>query len=118
MAADPRVSIVVDEPDPPIRKVMCEGTAIVVEAGVGPYLDDGTMSVWNKIGTRYTGPRYLGDKATEYRGSVNVEPCWTFKIVPRQLWTWQGFDWAKRYKHPEFQAGEGGTAAVEPQYPA
>jgi hypothetical protein len=49
---------------------------------------------------------------------VNVEPCWTFKIVPRQLWTWQGFDWAKRYKHPEFQAGESGTAAVEPQYPA
>jgi len=32
MALDPRVSLVVDEPDPPIRKVICEGIAVVVEA--------------------------------------------------------------------------------------
>jgi hypothetical protein len=24
----------------------------------------------------------------DYRGEVNVEPCWTFKIVPRKLTTW------------------------------
>jgi hypothetical protein len=67
MARDPRVSLVVDEPDPPIRKVICEGTAVVVEAAVGPYLDNGEKSIWNKIGERYTGPRYLGERAQEYR---------------------------------------------------
>ena len=35
MAADPRVSLVVDEPTPPIRKVICEGLAEVVEESVG-----------------------------------------------------------------------------------
>lgn len=115
MALDPRVSLVVDEPDPPIRKVVCEGTAVVVEAGVGPYLADGQPSVWNRIG-EHTHPRYLGDHADEYRGSVNVEPCWTFKIVPRKLTTWQGFDWAQRYKHPELHPDEGGKAVVEPRY--
>ena len=73
MALDPRVSLVVDEPTPPIRKVICEGTAVVVEAAVGPLLMNGEKSIWNEIGERHTGPRYLGDKAQEYRGGVNVE---------------------------------------------
>jgi hypothetical protein len=119
MAVDSRVSVVVDEPEPPIRKVQCEGIAVIVEAGVGPYLDTGEKSVWNRIGEQYTGPRYLGERAAEYRGSVNVEPCWTFKIVPRKLRTWQGFEWAQSYKHPEFYPDEGtGQPAVEPNYPA
>jgi hypothetical protein len=120
MALDPRVSLVVDEPDPPIRKVQCEGMAVVIEAGVGPYLDTGEPSIWNKIGERYTGPRYLGEeRSKEYRGSVNVEPCWTFKIVPRKLTTWQGFAWAERYKHPElYPDEETGRPRVESRYPA
>jgi hypothetical protein len=118
MALDPRVSLVVDEPEPPIRKVICEGVAVIVEAGVGPYLENGEKSVWNQIGERYTGPRYLGpERAKEYRGGVNVEPCWTFKIVPRRLTTWQGFAWADRYKHPEFYPDETGKPKIEPAYP-
>lgn len=101
IAQDPRVSLVVDEPEAPIRKVICEGTAVIVEAAVGPTLENGEKSQWNLIGERYTGPRYLGERAAEYRGSVNVEPCWTIKIVPRKLTTWQGFGWHERYKHPE-----------------
>jgi hypothetical protein len=94
--------------------------AVVIEAGVGPYLDTGEPSIWNKIGERYTGPRYLGEeRSKEYRGSVNVEPCWTFKIVPRKLTTWQGFAWAERYKHPEFLPDEEtGKPRVQPRYPA
>jgi hypothetical protein len=106
MALDPRVSLVVDEPTPPIRKVICEGTAVVVEAAVGPYLMSGEKSLWNRIGEAHTGPRYLGEKAQEYRGGVNVEPCWTFKVVPKKLVTWQGFGWAKRYRHPELYPQE------------
>ena len=96
---------------------MCQGTAVVVEAAVGPYLDTGEPSVWNKIGERYTGPRYLGERAAEYRVSVNVEPCWTFKIGAQKLTSWQGFGWAERYKHPELQAEGESAAVVTPQYP-
>jgi Pyridoxamine 5'-phosphate oxidase len=101
LVADPRVSLVVDEPEPPIRKVICEGTAVIVEAAVGPYLENGEKSLWNQIGEQHTGPRYLGPRAQEYRGGVNVEPCWTIKIVPHRITTWQGFGWHPRYKHPE-----------------
>lgn len=104
MAQDPRVSLVVDEPEPPIRKVICEGTAVVVEAAVGPTLENGEKSLWNLLGEKHTGPRYLGERAGEYRGAVNVEPCWTYKIVPRKLTTWQGFGWARRYFHEELHA--------------
>ena len=70
LVVDPRVSLVVDDPEPPMPKVLCEGTAVIVEAGVGPYLENGEMSVWNKIGTYQTGPRYLGSKVGDYRGEV------------------------------------------------
>ena len=98
MALDSRVSLVVDEPTPPIRKVICEGRAEIVERNVGPYLPNGEKSLWNVLGETQTGPRYLGEKAQEYRGAVNTEPCWTFRIVPLKLTTWQGFGWHARYK--------------------
>jgi hypothetical protein len=108
VALDPRVSLVVDEPTPPIRKVMCDGTAVVVEAAVGPFLDNGDMSVWNKLGTNHTGPRYRDAYSTEeYRESVSKEPCWTIKVVPRKLTTWQGLGWAKRYQHEGLAGGAG-----------
>ena len=120
LARDPRVSLTVDEPTPPIRKVICEGTAVIVEAAVGPYLESGEMSVWNRIGTDHTGPRYLGaERSAEYRGSVNVEPCWTIKVVPEKLTTWQGFGWARRYRHDHLHGdGPDGAEQVVPRYPA
>jgi pyridoxamine 5'-phosphate oxidase-like protein len=117
LAIDPRVHLMVDDPNPPLSKVLCEGTAVIVEAGVGPYLDTGEMSIWNKIGTNHTGPRYLGERAKEYRGPKNVEPCWTVKIVPRELTTVRnGFQWARRYAHPELIPDDEGTAEVQPIY--
>jgi hypothetical protein len=117
LALDPRVCLVVDDPDPPLRKVFCEGTAVIVEAGVGPYLDTGEMSVWNKIGTYHTGPRYLGERAAEYRGPKNVEPCWTIKIVPKKLTTVRaGYLWAQRYLHPELVPDDEGRAEITPTY--
>ena len=70
------------------------------------------MSVWNKIGTRHTGPRYLGDKGADYRGSVNVEPCWTFKIVPQEAGHLAGVRLSGRLKHPELVPDETGKATV------
>jgi Pyridoxamine 5'-phosphate oxidase len=104
LSLDPRVSVVVDEPVPPIRKVIVEGTAIIVEAAVPPYLDNGEMSEWNKIGTNHTGPRYRENYPTsQYRDSISQEPCWTIKIVPRKTTTWQGLAWAKRYYHDDLK---------------
>jgi hypothetical protein len=117
LVRDPRVHLLVDDPNPPLSKVICEGTAVVVEAAVGPYLDNGEMSIWNKIGTYHTGPRYLGERADEYRGPKNVEPCWTIKIVPRKIRTVRyGFQWASRYKHPELIPDDEGRAEVAPVY--
>jgi hypothetical protein len=117
LARDPRCHVLIDDPNPPNSKVMCEGTAVVVEAAVGPYLDNGEMSVWNKIGTYHTGPRYLGVRSDDYRGPKNVEPCWTIKIVPRKIITVaNAFQWATRYKHPELVPDESGHAEVDPVY--
>jgi hypothetical protein len=117
LALDPRVHLMVDDPNPPLSKVLCEGTAVIVEAGVGPYLDTGEMSIWNKIGTYHTGPRYLGDRSNDYRGPKNVEPCWTIKVVPRKITTvkW-GFQWSKHYTHPELIPDDDGKAEVQPIY--
>ena len=34
LEADPRVSLVIDEPVPPIRKVICDGKAEMIEKGI------------------------------------------------------------------------------------
>lgn len=117
LARDPRVALVIDEPEAPLRKVSCEGTAVIVEAAVGPVLDTGEMSIWNKIGTYHTGPRYLGPDAAKYRGPKNVEPCWTIKIVPKTITSVRaGYRWAERYRHPELIPDDDGNAEVVPTY--
>ena len=83
------------------------GHAEIVERPVGPYLENSQKSVWKKLGEERTSPRYLGENAAEYRGSVNVEPCWTFKIVPQKIMTWQGFGWHKRYFNEELHSPDG-----------
>ena len=82
---------------------------------MGPYLADGRMSIWNQIGGQHMGPRYLGADAAKYRDTVNVEPCWSIKVVPRSLKTWQGLGWAPRYKNPDLHA-TAGDQQVKPTY--
>ena len=120
MALDPRVCLLIDEPEPPIRKVICEGIAVIVEAGVGPTLENGQKSIWNQIGERYTGRRYLGtERADEYRGSVNVEPCWTFKIVPRHITSWAGcLPHGPNATDTQFSPDQTGKAKSSPPIPA
>src|SRR6266540_1676698 len=86
LARDPRVHLLIDDPNPPLSKVICEGTAVVVEAAVGPYLDNGEMSIWIKIVPR---------KITTVR---------------------YGFQWASRYEHLELISEDEGRAEVTPVY--
>ena len=110
--------MVVDEPVPPIRKVMAEGTAIIVEAAVGPYLENGEMSIWNKIGTHHTGPKYRESYHTRASTATGCpsEPCWTIKIVPRKLTDLAGPRVGEALL-PRGAAGRGRReAVVQPKY--
>ena len=42
--------------------------------------------------------RYLGEHGPDYLEPTLGEPRWLFFIRPEKLTTWQGVDWAKKYK--------------------
>jgi general stress protein 26 len=86
---DPRVSLCIDVADG-LRKVMVKGTGeIVEEANVG--------GKWVDIATRMS-VRYLGVNGPDYLAPTLPEPRWLIFVKPEKMVTWQGVDWAKRYK--------------------
>jgi hypothetical protein len=86
---DPRVSLCIDVADG-LRKVMVKGTGeIVEEANVG--------GRWVDIATRMS-VRYLGVNGPDYLAPTLPEPRWLIFVKPEKMVTWQGVDWAKRYK--------------------
>jgi len=86
---DPRVSLCVDEAEG-LLKVMAKGTAeIIEEPNVG--------GKWVEIATRMS-VRYLGVNGPDYLAPTLPEPRWLIFVRPKKLTTWQGVDWAKKYK--------------------
>ncbi len=88
---DPRVSLSIDEATPPYRKVQVKGKAELVHE---PTVD----GAWVSIATEMSY-RYLGEHGPEYLVPTLHEPRWLFFVRPSQMTTWQGVDWATRYKH-------------------
>ena len=88
---DPRVSLAIDEATPPYRKVLVKGSAELVH---GPIVD----GAWVSIATEMSY-RYLGEHGPDYLVPTLHEPRWLFVIRPARMTTWQGVDWATRYKH-------------------
>ncbi len=87
---DGRVSLSIDEDGAPYRKVMVKGVAeLVEEPNVG--------GRWVEI-ARDMSYRYLGEHDLDYLEPTLGEPRWLFFIRPEKLTTWQGVDWAKKYK--------------------
>ncbi len=87
---DGRVSLSIDEDEAPYRKVMVKGVAeLVEEPNVG--------GRWVEI-ARGMSYRYLGEHGPDYLEPTLHEPRWLFFIRPEKLTTWQGVDWAKKYK--------------------
>ncbi len=76
---DPRVTILIDEPEPPYHKVIIEGIAKVV--GV-------KLSDWVGIGKKMV-KRYYGPAAgiSYLKGSLD-QPRVTIRITPRKISTW------------------------------
>jgi hypothetical protein len=69
---------------------MVKGKAeIVEEANVG--------GKWVEIATRMS-VRYLGVNGPDYLAPTLPEPRWLIFVHPEKMITWQGVDWAKRYK--------------------
>ncbi len=86
---EPRCAIAVDE-DGTLRKVIAQCTAkLVEEPNVG--------GRWVPIAERMS-LRYLGENGPKYLEPTLDKPRWLFYLEPHRLWTWQGVDWARRYK--------------------
>jgi len=89
LKANPRCAITVDESGT-LRKVIAQGEAkLVEEPNVG--------GQWVEIAERMS-IRYLGENGPKYLATSLDKKRWLFYIRPVRLWTWQGVDWARRYK--------------------
>lgn len=80
----------IDEQQIPLRKVLVEGEAEVVE-------EPNIGGKWVPIATRMS-VRYLGEHGPDYLEPTMTDPRWLFRIRPSKLTTWQGVAWAKRYR--------------------
>jgi hypothetical protein len=46
--------------------------------------------------------RYLGENGPDYLVPTLNEPRWLIFVKPLNVTTWQGVDWASRYKHSQW----------------
>ena len=90
---DPRVYICIDIWET-MQKVMARGRAEIVE-------EPNTGGKWVEIATEMS-LRYLGENGPKYLEPTLVEPRWLIFMKPDSQMTWQGVDWASRYKHAEW----------------
>lgn len=95
LRTDRRVAITIDETGRQ-RKVTIKGEAeLLEEPNIG--------GRWVAIATQMSY-RYLGEHGPDYLVPTLNEPRWLFFVRPLSIRTWQGVDWAKRYKHAEWGA--------------
>ncbi|MCS7060601.1 MAG: helix-turn-helix domain-containing protein [Anaerolineae bacterium] len=75
--ANPHVSLTIDEPWPPLRRVLARGRAVLLQHTEAP---GGVDALLSRLRRRYLGP-----------GSVLPATTWrAFRIVPDTLNAWQG----------------------------
>ena len=87
---DPRINICVDIWET-MQKVMAKGKAEIVE-------EPNTGGRWVEVATEMS-LRYLGEDGPKYLEPTLGEPRWLIFMPAEQQLTWQGLDWASRYKH-------------------
>ena len=99
---DPRCFLTMDEGGRQ-RKVLIKGEAdLIEESNVG--------GKWVEIAEEMS-LRYLGPNGPKYLGPTLTEPRTLFFVRPISMTTWQGVDWASRYKHSSW--GEAGRNSSE-----
>jgi nitroimidazol reductase NimA-like FMN-containing flavoprotein (pyridoxamine 5'-phosphate oxidase superfamily) len=95
MANDPRVFLTIDEAGRQ-RKVLVKGEAQLIER---PNIGGKWVDHANEMSKGYLGPN-----GPSYLVPTLNEPRWLFFVKPVEMKTWQGVDWAKRYKQGEWGA--------------
>lgn len=90
MVQNPRVAITIDDDGAPYRKLQGQGLAEIVET-------PNTGGAWVAIARRMA-VRYLGEHGADYLEPTLDKPRWLIKITPTRMQTWQGVEWAKRYR--------------------
>lgn len=96
MANDGRVAISIDSNEAPYIKFQTQGEAAVIEE---PNVGGKWVEIANEMSVRY-----LGENGPKYLVPTLNEPRWLFFVTPKSMTSWQGTDWAKRYKHSEWGA--------------
>ncbi len=89
LAREPRCAITVDESGAQ-RKVLAQCRAHLVEE---PNVGGQWVGVAERMSTRY-----LGSDGPRYLEPTLDKPRWLFRLEPVKVQTWQGQDWAARYK--------------------
>jgi nitroimidazol reductase NimA-like FMN-containing flavoprotein (pyridoxamine 5'-phosphate oxidase superfamily) len=89
LQADERCAVTVDEGGAQ-RKVTGQFRAVVVEE---PNLGGAWVAVAERMSRRY-----LGENGPKYLEPTLDKPRWLFRLDPVKMQTWQGNDWAGRYK--------------------
>ena len=91
---DPRVFLCIDDSTIYNCRVLVKGEATVLE-------EPNTGGRWVEIARRMS-VRYLGERGPDYLEPTMAEPRWLLFVRPVKMRTWQGVDWAKRYKHGDW----------------
>lgn len=86
---DPRCGVSIDEAGRQ-RKVVAQCTAELVER---PNVGGRWVAIAERMATRY-----LGENGPRYLEPTLDKPRWLFHLRSERLQTWQGQDWAARYK--------------------
>jgi hypothetical protein len=89
LRSDGRCSLAVDE-DGRQRKVLAQCRAEIVEE---PCLDGQWVPVAERMSVRY-----LGENGPKYLVPTLDKPRWLIRLDPVKVQTWQGNDWAARYR--------------------
>lgn len=87
---EPRCAITVDDPGGRLRKVAAQCRAELIEK---PNVGGKWVSIAERMSVRYLGPN-----GPKYLKPTMDKPRWLFRLHPVSQHTWQGVDWAERYK--------------------
>jgi nitroimidazol reductase NimA-like FMN-containing flavoprotein (pyridoxamine 5'-phosphate oxidase superfamily) len=88
---NPRVALCIDDETIYNQRVLVKGEATILE-------EPNLGGRWVDIARRMS-LRYLGEHGPNYLEPTLVEPRWLLFVRPLKMTTWQGVDWAQRYKH-------------------
>ena len=91
---NPRVFLCIDDSTMHNRRVLVKGEASVLE-------EPNLGGRWVEIARRMS-VRYLGEHGPDYLEPTLTEPHWLLFVRPLKMTTWQGADWARRYKHSQW----------------